>query len=58
MIDHSHSDGLSLLSWNVWWRFGPWRERQPAILEVLRRADADVVTLQEVWASGGENLAV
>jgi len=40
---------LRVLTWNLWWRFGPWEERQPAILEHLRRIDADVVCLQEVW---------
>jgi endonuclease/exonuclease/phosphatase family metal-dependent hydrolase len=40
---------LRVLSWNVWWRFGPWEERQPAILETIRRVDPDIVCLQEVW---------
>ena len=37
------------MTWNVWWRFGPWEARQPAILEALRRVDADIICLQEVW---------
>ena len=44
---------LRVLTWNLWWRFGPWEARQPAILETLRRVDADVVCLQEVWEHGG-----
>jgi endonuclease/exonuclease/phosphatase family metal-dependent hydrolase len=41
------------MTWNLWWRFGPrWRDRQPGILDTLRRADPDVVALQEVWADG------
>lgn len=40
-----------IVTWNVWWRYGPWQERQPAILETLRRLDADVVTLQEAWGT-------
>ena len=40
---------LRVATWNVWWRFGPWTERQPAIAETLRRIDADVIALQEVW---------
>src|SRR5919106_291583 len=40
---------LRVATWNVWWRFGPWEERQPAIAETLRRVDADVIALQEVW---------
>ena len=40
---------LRVATWNVWWRFGPWEERQPAIAETLHRIDADVIALQEVW---------
>jgi hypothetical protein len=48
---------MRVLTWNVWWRFGPWEERRKAILEVLRDLQPDVIGLQEVWARGGENLA-
>ncbi|MFI1013894.1 endonuclease/exonuclease/phosphatase family protein [Streptomyces sp. NPDC020965] len=50
-------NGVRVLTWNVWWRFGPWEQRQKAILTVLRELRPDVVGLQEVWAQGGENLA-
>ena len=40
---------LRVLTWNLWWRFGPWEARQPAITATLQRLDADVVALQEVW---------
>jgi endonuclease/exonuclease/phosphatase family metal-dependent hydrolase len=40
---------LRVATWNLWWRFGPWEERQPAIAEALQRMDPDVVALQEVW---------
>lgn len=40
---------LRVASWNLWWRFGPWEERAPAIEATLREVDADVVALQEVW---------
>jgi endonuclease/exonuclease/phosphatase family metal-dependent hydrolase len=43
------SNAISVLTWNVWWRYGPWRERQAAIIETLRAENADVVCLQEVW---------
>ncbi|MET7621523.1 endonuclease/exonuclease/phosphatase family protein [Streptomyces sp. NPDC005408] len=48
---------MRVLTWNVWWRFGPWEQRQKAILSVLRDLQPDVIGLQEVWAAGGENLA-
>jgi endonuclease/exonuclease/phosphatase family metal-dependent hydrolase len=39
---------IRLVTWNLWWRFGPWRERGPAVETVLRHATPDLVTLQEV----------
>ncbi|MFE6285782.1 endonuclease/exonuclease/phosphatase family protein [Streptomyces sp. NPDC057877] len=48
---------MRVMTWNLWWRFGPWEARQKAILGALREARPDVVGLQEVWAAGGENLA-
>ncbi|MBM3683416.1 MAG: endonuclease [Actinobacteria bacterium] len=37
------------MTWNLWWRFGPWERRQAAIAEVLRAEGADVIGLQEVF---------
>lgn len=48
---------LRMLSWNIWWRYGPWRERAPAIAATLAEIDADVITLQEVWSDGSTNFA-
>lgn len=51
---------LRLATWNLWWRFGPWEERQAAIVSTLAGLDADVVCLQEVWGeeSGPDQAAV
>ncbi|MQY14919.1 hypothetical protein SRB5_50950 [Streptomyces sp. RB5] len=48
---------IRVMTWNVWWRFGPWEERAKAILAVLREERPDVVGLQEVWQQGGDNFA-
>jgi endonuclease/exonuclease/phosphatase family metal-dependent hydrolase len=40
---------LRIVSWNLWWRFGPWAARQPAIAATLQRLAPDIVCLQEVW---------
>jgi endonuclease/exonuclease/phosphatase family metal-dependent hydrolase len=48
---------LRVLSWNIWWRFGPWERRRPAIAATLARLDADVIGLQEVWGDETTNLA-
>ena len=42
---------VRILTWNLWWRFGEWEARQPAILQTLESLDADVICLQEVWSS-------
>lgn len=44
---------MRVVTWNLWWRFGPWQERQKAILAVLRELRPDVVGLQEVWEQRG-----
>lgn len=41
------------MTWNLWWRFGPWEERFAAIMAVITEQDPDVVCLQELWASDG-----
>jgi endonuclease/exonuclease/phosphatase family metal-dependent hydrolase len=48
---------LTVMTWNVWWRFGQWERRRDALLAVLRRERPDVLALQEVWGQGEENLA-
>jgi endonuclease/exonuclease/phosphatase family metal-dependent hydrolase len=40
---------MSVLSWNLWWQFGPWEARFPAIQETIRSLAPDVCALQEVW---------
>ncbi|WP_286278207.1 endonuclease/exonuclease/phosphatase family protein [Naasia aerilata] len=42
---------VRVLTWNVWWQFGPqWRERQPLLLEAIRESGADIVALEESWS--------
>lgn len=45
-----YPSAVRVVTWNLWWRFGPWEARQPAILAELAEIDADVMLLQEVWA--------
>ncbi len=53
------SDGvvLRVMTWNLWWRFGPWEQRQPAILTTVAAQAPDVLCLQEVWSEGDSSLA-
>lgn len=48
---------LRVLTWNVWWRFGPWEERQPAIAATVERLAPDIVCLQEAWPEAVTALA-
>ncbi|HEV3226929.1 MAG TPA: endonuclease/exonuclease/phosphatase family protein [Acidimicrobiales bacterium] len=48
---------LRVMTWNLWWRFGPWERRLPAIAAALQSADADAIALQEVWDDGERNQA-
>jgi endonuclease/exonuclease/phosphatase family metal-dependent hydrolase len=41
-----------IMTWNIWWRFGPhWQDRQPGLVQTVRQIDPDVVALQEAWGS-------
>jgi endonuclease/exonuclease/phosphatase family metal-dependent hydrolase len=44
---------IRFATWNLWWHFGPWEARQPAIVETMRAVDADVWCLQEVFRERG-----
>jgi endonuclease/exonuclease/phosphatase family metal-dependent hydrolase len=48
---------VRVATWNLWSRYGPWREREPVIVETLRRVNADIVGLQEVWDDDDRNQA-
>ena len=48
---------VKVLSWNLWWQFGPWQQRAPAIEATLQAANADVIALQEVWGDADQNFA-
>ena len=48
---------LTVLSWNLWWQFGPWQQRSPAIEATLQTANADLIGLQEVWGDAEDNYA-
>ena len=48
---------MRILSWNLWWRYGPWERRREAIAATLAEVDPDLCGLQEVWEAQGENQA-
>jgi endonuclease/exonuclease/phosphatase family metal-dependent hydrolase len=46
---------LRILTWNVWGRYGPWQEREAAIVATLREARPDIVVLTESWSKGDDS---
>jgi endonuclease/exonuclease/phosphatase family metal-dependent hydrolase len=40
---------VRVVTWNLWWRFGPWEARAAAIEATLRTLAPDIVCLQETW---------
>jgi endonuclease/exonuclease/phosphatase family metal-dependent hydrolase len=48
---------MRVVTWNLLWRFGNWRERQPAIVATLEGLRPDVAGLQEVWVAAGTSQA-
>jgi endonuclease/exonuclease/phosphatase family metal-dependent hydrolase len=58
-VEGQASDATArVLTWNLWWRFGPdWRARQDAIRRTIAAADPDVLALQEVWGDQASSQA-
>lgn len=48
---------MRVLSWNLWWRYGPWAQRRRAIEVTVAELSPDLCGLQEVWATPAENMA-
>ena len=48
---------MRVMTWNLWWRFGPWELRHAAIAAVIDSQQPDVVLLQEVWGAEGTSAA-
>jgi len=48
---------VRVMSWNIWWQFGPWQQRAPLIEASIKAADPDLIALQEVWGDTAENHA-
>jgi endonuclease/exonuclease/phosphatase family metal-dependent hydrolase len=46
---------VRIVTWNVWGRYGRWRERQEGIEETLAAAAPDVVCLAEAWSDAEAN---
>ena len=45
----THSKQIKVLSWNLWWKFENYLDRQKLIFNELEELDPDILCLQEVW---------
>ncbi len=52
-----HDGRVRVMTWNLWWRFGPWEQRQQVIVDTIRAVSPDIVCLQEVWVEADRDLA-
>jgi endonuclease/exonuclease/phosphatase family metal-dependent hydrolase len=48
---------MRVMTWNLWWRFGPFEQRLRAIADTIRSIDPDILCLQEVWSDGERDVA-
>ena len=46
---------LRIITWNVWGLYGPFREREAAIVATLQDARPDIIVLTESWAKGDDS---
>jgi endonuclease/exonuclease/phosphatase family metal-dependent hydrolase len=46
---------LRIITWNVWGLYGPWQDREAAIIATLQGARPDIVVLTESWAKGNDS---
>jgi endonuclease/exonuclease/phosphatase family metal-dependent hydrolase len=41
---------LRVMTWNLWWHFGPWEARQSLLIDTIREVEPDVLCVQEIWS--------
>jgi endonuclease/exonuclease/phosphatase family metal-dependent hydrolase len=56
-VDMTQDVAMRVMSWNLWWQFGPWEQRQAAIASTIRDVGADVIMIQESWVDQAKELA-
>ena len=52
-----NTDVLKIMSWNLWWKFENYLERQKAIFSEIEKLKPDIMCLQEVWEEEDESQA-
>ena len=52
-----NNDTLKVMSWNLWWKFEDYLERQKLIFSEIEKLTPDIMCLQEVWEEEDESQA-
>ena len=56
-IIEESGETIKLVTWNLWWKFESYKERENLILTELQETAADIMCLQEVWEEEDESQA-
>ena len=56
-IIEESGETIKLVTWNLWWKFESYKERENLILTELKETAADIMCLQEVWEEEDESQA-
>ena len=57
IIIEESGETIKLVTWNLWWKFESYKERENLILSELQETAADIMCLQEVWEEEDESQA-
>ena len=52
-----NNDTLKVMSWNLWWKFEDYLERQKLIFSEIEKLTPDIMCFQEVWEEEDESQA-
>jgi len=53
----SNKKQIKVLSWNLWWKFENYLDRQDLIFDELKKLNPDLLCLQEVWEDSDHSQA-
>ena len=54
---NTNKELIKILTWNLWWKFENFKDREKLIFQELRSLIPDIMCLQEVWEEEDESQA-
>ena len=52
---NTNKELIKILTWNLWWKFENFKDREKLIFQELRSLIPDIMCLQEVWVEEDES---